>query len=413
MLLIQRKTSISRLLLTAFALFWFIYPSVADEKSQDTEHPTLSHWYQVEVVLFDQRNILGDEQAPKEHSLEFPSRWIELHNSYQNTGIMRRPLLDSLSQATLTEPHQASLFDRIYTYLGIPQFRYITENQSDINLVPEARIPYQTDKAPESQSSIIDQQSEFESYEEDVIEAKIAETTFTSEFKPVFEAPFRTLEKSDRDLNDTVRALNRRNYNVQFHQAWRFEVTSKQQSQWILIKAGDQNSGRYSIEGALRFYKSRFLHFETDLWKLMYADEGEAQIVLPEIPKKSMTSDEAMLVSAMQFSNSYLALSPKPLQAPSLIQDALNAYNLQSIIPLYRSTNQNRATDSLDQGNNPYPIQAIWPIKQSKRIQEEEVYYIDHPQMGALVTIKAYKPLPINMPPQSDASEEETLEVSN
>ena len=145
----------------------------------------------------------------------------------------------------------------------------------------------------------------------------------------------------------------------------------------------------------------------------MFADEGQAEIVLPEIPKKTMTSDEAILVSAMQLSNSYLALSPKPLQAPSLIQNALNAYNLQSIIPLYSSSDQNLATDSIDQGNNPYPIQAIWPIKQSKRIQEEEVYYIDHPQMGALVTIKAYKPLPINMPPQTDAPEEQALEVNN
>jgi hypothetical protein len=413
MLLIQRKTSISILLLTAFALFWFAYPTVADEKSQDTEHPTLSNWYQVEVVLFDQRNNLGDEQPPKVHSLEFPSRWIDLHNSYQNTGIMRRPLLDSLSKATLTEPHQASLFDRIYAYLGIPKFRYISENQSDINLVPEARIPYQADNPPESQSIIIDQQSAFDFYKEDVIEEKIAETPFSSDFKPVFEAPFRTLKKSDRDLNDTVRALNRRNYTVQFHKAWRFEVTPKQQSQWVLLKVGEQKSGRYSIEGALRFYKSRFLHFETDLWKLMFADDGKVEIVLPEIPKKPTTSDEAMLVSAMQFSNSYLALSPKPLEVPSVIQNALNSYNLQSIIPLYSSTDHNLATDSIDQGNNPYPIKAIWPIKQSKRIQEDEVYYIDHPQMGALVTIKAYEPAPTNMPLQPDATEEQTSEVSN
>jgi hypothetical protein len=33
--------------------------------------------------------------------------------------------------------------------------------------------------------------------------------------------------------------------------------------------------------------------------------------------------------------------------------------------------------------------------------------------MGALVTIKAYKPLPINMPPQTDAPEEQALEVNN
>jgi hypothetical protein len=386
---------------------------VANEKSVDTELPTLPNWYQVEVVLFDQRNILGDEQVPKEPSLEFPSRWIELHSSYQNTGIMRRPLFDKLSESSLTEPRQASLFDRIYASLGIPHFRYITENQYEINLVPEAHIPYQAEKASESQSNLIDQQSEFDFSEEDVAEIEITETPLPIDFTPVFEAPFRTLEKSDRDLNDTVRALNRRNYQVQFHQAWRFEITSKQQSQWVLLKAGDNRAERYAIEGALRFYKSRFLHFETDLWKLIFSDDSQSEIVLPEIPKKTMTSEEEVLVSAMRFSNRYLALNPKPLQEPSLIQNGLNAYNLQSIIPLYNSSYQNLATDSMGQGNKPHPIKAIWPIKQSKRIQEEEVYYIDHPQMGALVTIKVYKPLPINMPPQPDATEEQASEDSN
>ena len=414
MLSVQHKTSISRLLLIALALFGFSHPSVADQKSVDTEQPTLPNWYQVEVVLFDQRNILGDEQAPKEVSLEFPSRWIELHSSYQNIGIMRRPLFDKLSESSLTEPRQASLFDSIYASLGIPHFRYITENRSEINLVPEARIPYQADTASEPQAILLEQQSEFDISEEDFVEAKITETLFPANFNPVFEAPFRTLDKSDRDLNDTVRALNRRNYQVQFHQAWRFEVTSKQQSQWVLLKAGDNRAERYAIEGALRFYKSRFLHFETDLWKLIFADDGQAEVVLPEIPKKPMTSEEAVLVSAMQFSNRYLALNPTPLDASGLIQSALNGYNLQWITPLFNAIQPSTTNDNRELQNAGYPIEAIWPIKQSKRIQEEEVYYIDHPQMGALVSIKAYEPVPINLPPlQPDTTEQQLLDASN
>ena len=414
MLSIQHKTSISRLLLIALALFWFPYLSVAEEQSQDIELPTLPNWYQVEVVLFDQKTILGDEQPPKELSLEFPNDLIELHSSYQNTGIMRRPLFDRLSESSLTEPYQGNLFDRIYAYLGIPQFRYFTENQSELNLVPEARIPYQADTTSESQTILNEQQSTFDFPEEDSIQVKTADTRFPTDFNPVFEAPFRTLDKSDRDLNDTVRALNRRNYQVQFHQAWRFEVTSKQQSQWVLLKAGENRAQRYAIEGALRFYKSRFLHFETDLWKLIFADDGQAEVILPEIPKKAMTSEEAVLVSAMQFSNRYLALSPMPLEASGLIQSALNGYNLQSVTPHFNSIQLSPINDNLELQNNGYPIEAIWPIKQSKRIQEEEVYYIDHPQMGALVSIKAYEPLPINLPLlQPDTTEEQVLDASN
>ena len=416
MLSIQHKTSISRLLLIALALFWFPYLSVAEEQSQDIELPTLPNWYQVEVVLFDQKTILGDEQPPKELSLEFPNDLIELHSSYQNTGIMRRPLFDSLSESSITEPHQANLLDRIYAYLGISQFRYFTENQSEINLVPEGRIPYQADtgNSSEPQILLVDQQSEFDLPQEYTDEDKTAETVLPTDFNPVFEAPFRTLDKSDRDLNDTVRALNRRNYQVQFHQAWRFEVTSKQQSQWVLLKAGDNRAGRYAIEGALRFYKSRFLHFETDLWKLIFSDDSQSEIVLPEIPKKTMTSEEEVLVSAMRFSNRYLALNPMPLDASGLIQSALNGYNLQWITPLFNAIQPSTTDDNRELQNTGYPIEAIWPIKQSKRIQEEEVYYIDHPQMGALVSIKAYEPVPINLPPlQPETTEEQVLDASN
>ena len=414
MLSIQHKTSISRLLLTASALFGFAYFSVAEEQSQDIETPTLDNWYQVEVVLFDQKTVLGDEQPPNELSLEFPTDLIELHSSYQNTGIMRRPLFDRLSESSLTEPYQANLFDRIYTYLGIPQFRYFTENQSETNLVPEARIPYQADTRSEPQTILNEQQSTFDFYEEDSIQAETTDTRFPSDFKPVFEAPFRTLNKSDRDLNDTVRALNRRNYQVHFHQAWRFEATSKQQSQWVLLKAGENRAERYAIEGALRFYKSRFLHFETNLWKLIFSDDGQAEVILPEIPKRPMTSEEAVLVSAMQFSNRYLALSPKALLEPSLFQGALNSYNLRSITPLFNAKQLISTNDNHELKNTGYPIEAIWPIKQSKRIQEEEVYYIDHPQMGALVSIKPYEPVPINLPPmQPDTPEEQVLEASN
>ena len=414
MLSIQHKTSISRFLLTALALFGFAYFSVAEEQSQDIVTPTLDNWYQVEVVLFDQKAVLGDEQPPNELSLEFPNDLIELHSSYQNTGIMRRPLFDRLSESSLTEPYQANLFDRIYTYLGIPQFRYFTENQSETNLVPEARIPYQADATYEPQTILNEQQSTFDFYEEDSIQAETTDTRFPSDFKPVFEAPFRTLNKSDRDLNDTVRALNRRNYQVHFHQAWRFEATSKQQSQWVLLKAGENRAERYAIEGALRFYKSRFLHFETNLWKLIFSDDGQAEVILPEIPKRPMTSEEAVLVSAMQFSNRYLALSPKALPEPSLFQGALNSYNLRSITPLFNAKQLISMNDNHELKNTGYPIEAIWPIKQSKRIQEEEVYYIDHPQMGALVSIKPYEPVPINLPPmQPDTPEEQVLEASN
>ena len=44
-----------------------------------------------------------------------------------------------------------------------------------------------------------------------------------------------------------------------------------------------------------------------------------------------------------------------------------------------------------------YAISSVWPITQSKRIEEEKVYYLDHPELGIMLTIKRYEPQPINL----------------
>ena len=43
-----------------------------------------------------------------------------------------------------------------------------------------------------------------------------------------------------------------------------------------------------------------------------------------------------------------------------------------------------------------YAVSAVWPINQSKRIEEAKVYYLDHPELGIMLTIKSYEPEPIN-----------------
>jgi hypothetical protein len=53
------------------------------------------------------------------------------------------------------------------------------------------------------------------------------------------------------------------------------------------------------------------------------------------------------------------------------------------------NSNKNRITP---------PIRELWPIRMAKRIEEDKVYYLDHPEVGVMVTIKSYQPQPINLP---------------
>ena len=43
-----------------------------------------------------------------------------------------------------------------------------------------------------------------------------------------------------------------------------------------------------------------------------------------------------------------------------------------------------------------YPVKTLWTFDQSKRLEEQQSYYIDHPKVGILVTIIPYEPEILN-----------------
>ena len=421
MFFLSQKALSSRFLLAAMVPFLCIQNPI-NAKQQSTEiDPAAENWYQVEVILFDQKTINDTEAAPKDLYLSFPENWLELGNKYPDTGIMRRPIFDQSTSASILKPNKNDLTQRLFLILGAEQDQPLVFNHGSTS-IPEASIPYQNQS--------YENPGELEPFPFDILdvdkrdaeEAKELQAVTNTKFKPVYEQPFQKLDKKHRDLNDTARALNRRNYNVRFHQAWRFQIKSKQQSPWILVKTIPEVANRQAIEGSLRFYKSRYLHFESDLWRIIFSNSENSDIVLPEIPQKSLNSDEKTLLKAIRFSNKLLALRDNLPSSTNLsadtsnqefkgIEDALKAYNLNSVTPLLDSARDTTA-ETAKTGLSPnYSIKEIWPIKQSKRIQEDEVYYIDHPYMGTLVTIKAYKPEPINTPPQI-ALKDENSELS-
>jgi len=47
-------------------------------------------------------------------------------------------------------------------------------------------------------------------------------------------------------------------------------------------------------------------------------------------------------------------------------------------------------------------VDEVWTLNQSKRIDLNEIYYIDHPLMGILVTIKSFEPELLNPLPSAE-----------
>ena len=345
--------------------------AVAQGLNPEEEITPPENWYQVEVILFTQQGNLGGETPPEEYNTEFPDNWLELVDPNMPVEENGLPLAEGGLIVHQTGHQETDL----------PEPRIIplvTVQDPAISLVTEAS------DTPEL------------TFSEQLIDP--GPDQITDQYVPEYEAPFRLLDREFRDLNESAAAMARRQYNVVFHEAWRFQTQTEETDPWILIKAGQSLEGRYQIEGALRFYKSRFLHFEPNLWLLEFANDDSRLIELPKFPVKlELAETEIELSESIAASMDDLGLPTaedyeRPItNSPERSITKAPKYPLieDDLIPLL-VTEQAQPKQ--------YPVSSVWVFNRSKRIDENEIYYLDHPQMGAIVTIKAYEAELLNPP---------------
>jgi hypothetical protein len=347
-----------------YSLIMSTHPVYAEQPKTEIEAP--ENWYQVEVILFTQQGNIGNEAPPQDYQLEFPSDWVELIDPNMPTPENAFPLAEG-GLVNLSQP--------------VPLERRIPL------LVVTDPVLGESPQNPDRKREIDD----IDSYPAD--DAYVAQ----------YEAQFLMLDKLDRDLNDSATALDRRQYNVVFHQAWRFDTDDNSEDPWILIKAGQQFEDRFQLEGALRFYRSRFLHFETDLWLLGFPnlDDGKPQhtISLPAVPFKEAAAVDEMILSGDYNDRANGGVVTE--DSADVIPDVALSTELASLDTEVHAIEMVAAPAAVKPKT--YPISSVWVLNKSKRIEEETVYYIDHPMMGVLVTIKGYEP-PLLNPPQTIAA---------
>ena len=347
-----------------YSLIMSTHPVYAEQPKTGIEAP--ENWYQVEVILFTQQGNIGNEAPPQDYQLEFPSDWVELIDPNMPTPENAFPLAEG-GLVNLSQP--------------VPLERRIPL------LVVTDPVLGESPQNPDRKREIDD----IDSYPAD--DAYVAQ----------YEAQFLMLDKLDRDLNDSATALDRRQYNVVFHQAWRFDTDDNSEDPWILIKAGQQFEDRFQLEGALRFYRSRFLHFETDLWLLGFPnlDDGKPQhtISLPAVPFKEAAAVDEMILSGDYNDRANGGVVTE--DSADVMPDVALSTELVSLHTEVNAIEMVAAPAAVKPKT--YPISSVWVLNKSKRIEEETVYYIDHPMMGVMVTIKGYEP-PLLNPPQAIAA---------
>ena len=327
------------------------------------------NWYQVEVILFTQQGNTGNETAPQDYQLDFPESWRELIDPQLENYKGHFPA----AKGALLSPSNNDPAESLSRLIprAMVQDPTITASNSDRQEQPSALTIAQQRLA---EARALDQQ---------ILDSQL---TTTEGYQPRYEAPLLILENKFRDLNETGTTLDRRGYNVVFHEAWRFASDAEENDPWLLIKAGQSVEGRHEIEGAVRFYKSRFLHFETDLWLLQFDNDENQRINLPDFPAQS-----ADLKASIKNSPELHLLKSPELPTTKNNNPSFTELRAQTAFEL---------TEPKD-----YPVAKVWTLNKSMRLDEGEVYYIDHPRMGAIVTVKSYSPLLLN--PQTIEETEE------
>ena len=354
----------------------------AEEITQGNSITPPENWYQVEVIFFSHPGVNEEEEASSNSEFKYPSNLSELidpkardkANSLKIEGALIKQENNKIIK------NISDLFELVY----LSKDQSINESSELLDL-----------SSKRSTAKIVPSSLYFDQL--------VPPEPWVAEY----ENPYELLNANYRALNDSARGLDRRKYNVLFHEAWRFIADDKINENWLMIGAGKKYLNRHELEGGFRFYKSRFLHFEADLWRIKVSGDESHDVKLnmpkifelPSIPNLNPISEDSVSWrirptkpdANIETGNRLLTVSTENFAVPTIV-DLIGAnYILELHESGDQSLNEVTATDKIE-------ALSVWPIRHSKRIEEGEIYYLDHPEIGIMVLVKNYLPEPLNVP---------------
>ena len=353
------------------------------------------NWYQVEVILFNQPSNINSETSTPSLPLKFSDNIIYL------TNVIEEKQRESLMI-------EGALLPEMTRYDPVSELE-----QHDKTLM------HSIDSISLGEDSF-----ELNPSEDGVLEELVMEHEKENLFIPEYEDEFQILDSKIRDLNDTARSLNRRGFNVFFHESWRFVADESDNQNWIVIGAGDQLDGRSEIEGSIRFYKSRFLHFEANLWKLIFPtnieNSSEQYFKLPDIPEEyeeertfwklsklveNKNTENTEITEITEITETYeVSIENYGSQFDETIEQS-NA-RLKNLIAKDYAINRFEPAVDIEKSApaSNLLLDDLWTINQSKRLDVGKLYYLDHPELGMIINAKSYEPKPINIEPANQSN---------
>lgn len=195
------------------------------------------------------------------------------------------------------------------------------------------------------------------------------------ELPPARPTPWVMLPASELEFRGKAAYMERSGrYETLLHESWVQPMSSDVDSLPIVIdRSGDVESWP-RLQGSVRFYLSRYLHLETNLWLNTAGTyiPGSWSMPAPPLGPKSLQVIEPKL-----------ELEPEPEPLPQSRYDGLMSSEPE------KTTDDMEAQLALDQPRYPWRHAII--LSDKRRMRSEEVHYLDHPMLGVVVKIT---PLP-------------------
>ena len=194
------------------------------------------------------------------------------------------------------------------------------------------------------------------------------------------EEPFLILPKGTLGMAADHKRLRRApGYRVLYHKAWRQPGLDKTTSPWILIEGGEIFGNHHELEGSIRLVRNRYLHIQADLWKIKFR-EPVSPAMGNGLPQSTGFSGSNTLTN--------LSIWPALPSTPQLNSLADNEEQEDRIEP---SVEGRIETYKKNDFKPEYPIADIVTLAQSTRITRDELTYLDHPNMGVIISVSKYE----------------------
>ena len=187
---------------------------------------------------------------------------------------------------------------------------------------------------------------------------------------------FALLDESELMFQSEARQMDRSGqYEVLFHESWLHPMTDKANAPDIVLDHSGDTQQWPELQGSIKFYLSRYLHVETNLWL------NTNGVYLP--PDWQMPSPPLGPVS-QQINDLDLITSVDESGVATDLEDTGKSH----LKPSEEQLLADMATVDLPPV---YPWRHALLLQQKRRMRSTEVHYIDHPALGVVIQITPVK----------------------